>query len=457
MQPGVVNSIDGKNMIIVLFLICYLIFINNVFAGLYAVTACIALWLEWDVGINIGIIDIFLFASLPVAISLSKKHYEGNDTIKILVVLFIFFNCLTSFFNPLLAAAPLSEILWDIYKSAYIPLLFFVFYALIRNTETVKKLIILIIVSSTFSSIFGLIQAITQKPITISTGTYAQYLATAGYIQYFDIMRSFGTLSGSNHFGGFLIIPISLTASILFTPNSVNTKKWLWSALVLQVSALLFSLSRASLIGTSISLIIISILTKAYKSKPTLLLIVALIVSTCIGEMLGFRIIPYRIKSRVISIKNGKEDDAMTPRFARWEYFYKRSLEKPFTGWGYIADDEVSIHFEDVAVSPHNTYLLIAVKHGYISLAILLVIFILMLKKAFKNRCQSHESLTMAINTGIFSSMIGAFGFSAMYDSYFQESQIDILFWLLAAIVFKCLYLDSKGESVVQMSNQINY
>lgn len=432
-------------MLVPLF-ICFFIFVREPIKGVYTLAACISVWLEWRVGIRIGLID-FAVVGCFIGLALQPKiQIKENTFVKFLVISLCIVCIISSIAHPGLQLKDLFRRLWDIFKSIYIPLLFFIFYKIINNKKQLKNVIFLIIASSTISSIFGIIQAITQKPITVSIGTYGQYIRDGGTITYGEILRAFGTLTDANNFGGFLIFPLSLTIAILITNKNIVHKRKLWISAALQIISLLLSLSRGSLLGFVLSLFLIFLFSGVFKSFKTWIILILFAVVVFGGEAAGLHIIPNRIKNRTASIENGTKDDAMTPRFARWDYFLKKSLKRPLTGWGTIGDQETSEYFEGIAVSPHNTYLFIAVKRGYIAVAIVSLIVILTIIKAISNLRTIGDPLIKALNIGITSSFIGLFTLSAIFDPYLQENQVDIMFWLFVALCMKSKYLVQKEE-----------
>jgi O-antigen ligase len=440
---------------LIILAICFIVFIRKPIRGVYALAACIAFWLEWKVGLRIGLIDVAVIGcSLGIMLHPEAKAAEKTP-LKFLVVSLCLICIISSIWHPKMEMKDLFRRLLDIYKSIYVPLVFFVFYKLINTKQQLKNVIWLVIASSTATAIFGIIQAITQKPITLAVGTYGQAIRDGGYIEYAGILRAFGTLADANIYGGFLVFSTAITISVIILNNDIKYNKICWFAAGLQVLALLLSLSRGSLLGFVLSLVLVLLFTGLFKKIKTWAIIVLLMVVVVGGETAGLHIIPNRLKSRTISIEHGTKDDAMTPRYARWAYFYKRSLQRPLTGWGTVADPETNEYFEGIAVSPHNTYLFIAVKRGYIALAIVILIVILTVFSSFSNYRYINDPIIKGLNIGIMSSFIGLFSISAIFDPYLQENQVDIMFWLFVALAFKSKWI-VWNEAVETESQEIN-
>lgn len=150
-------------------------------------------------------------------------------------------------------------------------------------------------------------------------------------------------------------------------------------------------------------------------------------------------IIPGNVTARLFSVKEYKTDPAMQPRYDRWDYFYKRSLEKPFTGHGITADESTFDLFSDYAVSPHNTYLSIAVKRGYIALGIIILIIIKLVGGAKYIYVSSYDDYFKAVGLGIYAGLVGLFAISVMFASVLEETQFNILFWFILAVTLRSM------------------
>jgi hypothetical protein len=252
-------------------------------------------------------------------------------------------------------------------------------------------------------------------------------------------LRSFGTCWHPNDFGAFLIWPLSISISLYFIDDSYKYKKYLLIIIGLLGFALLLSYSRGAWAGIFLSSCIIYFYGRKF-IKLNYLLICLLLIGGLIGLKFVFSnidIIPGNLTKRIISFGSAKKDTAMIPRFGRWEYFYKKSLERPLTGFSTVVGEAELKEFSGDAPTPHNSFLYLAVKRGYIALGIVVIIIIKFGLMSFRLFKKSEDKFIKALSLGIFSGLIGIFFVAGMFGSFFEDFQINILFWLFLAITAK--------------------
>ncbi len=438
-----------------------ILFVLSPRLAVIALAACVSLWLEWKFtglfGIRLGLVDIAVVGGL-IGLFFSRIHETTRIPSKGLIITYMILSILAVVFSPVEMFESAGKLIWVPYKEIYVTLSFFLFYAVISHEKLLFKTVILILISACFSALIGIIQAILRYPFYLDIGTYGERMSSIASDIYNDMtLRVFGTLWHPNSFGTFLVWPLSISISLLIIDRQYKYKKILPFLIFIQGIALILTQSRGAWMGFMISLVIIALHTGIYKKASFLAFILAGIIAIgAIHIMIpDADLIPGDITKRFFSSKDVKEDPAMAPRYKRWEYFYKMSLERPLTGFGVIATKEVTEHFQDYAASPHNTYLSIAVKRGYIALAILIVILFKcarLSKKIFKS---SQDNFIKALSLGIFSGLIGLFCVSAFFDSFLEEKQLNILFWLLLAITLRAqafMGYDSKDNLTTQNS-----
>jgi O-antigen ligase len=125
------------------------------------------------------------------------------------------------------------------------------------------------------------------------------------------------------------------------------------------------------------------------------------------------------------------------------------------TGFGVTATDEVATHFEGYAASPHQTYLSVAVKRGYIALLIVLIILSRFLRSALSTYKSTTDLFLKGMLLGGLSGLVGLFGVAALFDPFLEEKQVNLLFWLLLAITLRAqafMGYDSEDNLTTQNS-----
>ena len=122
----------------------------------------------------------------------------------------------------------------------------------------------------------------------------------------------------------------------------------------------------------------------------------------------------------------------MLPRYARWDYFLGRSLERPWFGHGVVSDAAAFEALEGVAVSPHNTYLQIAMARGWPAALVLALctVRIVLDANAISRLSSQREK---GLGGGLLGGAIGAYCLGAMFDPLYEDSQIGVVFWLVMA------------------------
>lgn len=198
--------------------------------------------------------------------------------------------------------------------------------------------------------------------------------------------------------------------------------------------------------GMLVSFMIIGFYSKIWRFKRYLVILLILGVGIVSLRMAFPRlnIIPGgNITARVFSLIGAKKDPAMVPRYDRWKYFYEMSLRSPLTGLGTVVSESTREHFSDDAPTPHNTYLSLAVRRGYIALGIVLIIVLKTIFAARRLYQSFGDNYIKGLSLGAFSGMVGLFGVSGIFDPYLEDTQVHVLFWFIVAMILRWNYLTS--------------
>lgn len=430
-------------LFIILFVLCLvgIISYKSPYIAVLLLTALSSLWIEWSFpaiqDAKIGIVDVTVIGGLLGIIY--KRQDNQRVPLKGLILSYMVISLLAYFSNPLIQANGFLKIIWGLYKTVYITSTFFLFFIVLSSAKRIQKTVSFVIFSSVFSSLFGIVQGITQSPIGFKIGTYGE--SNVFNPQIGRSLRAFGTFVHSNEFAAFLIWPLSISLTLLFLDKEYKYRKYLPLFILIQGVALLFTFSRGGWMGFLLSFLIIGYYSKIYKKVSLFVIaILFLLMLSSLHEMFPkMNLVPGNFSARLFSVEKYKKDPAMEPRYARWDYFFKRSIEKPFLGHGTIADESTIEYFEDYAVSPHNTYLSIAVKRGYIALGIIILIIIKVAVSARKICTSSEDNFFVALGLGIFAGLIGLFCVTVMFGSMLEETQFNILFWFVLAITYRSM------------------
>jgi hypothetical protein len=433
-------------MLIALFILGLtgIISIKSPYAAVLLLTALISLWIEWSFPVffdaKIGVVDVAVVGGfLGVIFFCNKGQNDQKIPLKGLIFSYMIISILAYFSNPLIKSNDFLKIIWGAYKTIYVTSTFFLFYMVLNSEKLIQKTVNLVLFSSVFCSLFGIVQGLTQNPLGFKIGTYGESIIFKDHLR--GGLRAFGTFTHSNEFAAFLVWPLSISLTLFLLDKEYKYRKYLPFFILIQGGALLFTFSRGGWMGFLLSFIIIGYYSGIYKRISFLIIVLLFPLMGILlhGVFPKMDIIPGNVTARLFSVKEYKTDPAMQPRYDRWDYFYKRSLEKPFTGHGITADESTFDLFSDYAVSPHNTYLSIAVKRGYIALGIIILIIIKLVGGAKYIYVSSYDDYFKAVGLGIYAGLVGLFAISVMFASVLEETQFNILFWFILAVTLRSM------------------
>ena len=412
-------------------------------------------WIEWEfaglLGMKVGLIDVIIIGGFLGILAFFTKYqrarFKPYRNTAILIILFIL-TCLFVF--PLnYTGSDIVKFFWGLYKDIYITLIFFLVYLVIKNKKQIETVINLLILSSVIVSIMGLLQSFTRDPLQfIAVGTYKETLESVieEFFSHGGGYRAFGTLHHPNIFGGFLIWPLSICIAIFLLHKDYKYRKYLPVAITIQAFAILLSYSRGAWLGLFSSMIVLILYSGIYKKGAYILIIFAIVFGIILFSLISpqFDFLPGDIRYRFFSMGDLK-DPALVPRYERWSHFFNKSLERPLTGHGIVTSD-TSLDELEYAPTPHNTFLLIAVKWGYIALGVIIAVIIKYAVLASGLYKSSDDAFFKALGLGVFSGLIGLIGVTGMFSAFWGEDQITVLFWFLLAITLSAACLQVKNK-----------
>ena len=391
-------------------------------------------WFEWELthflSIKIGLIDIIALTALCRCLFL-KRETKTSSGIKIPYIktfsTFTFFMIVPLFLD----FQDIFRIFWAIYKLISFNIIYLIVFYCIQKKDDIKKLISLLLFSTSIASIIGILQTMTGNPIDfLSVGTYASSTEfNAGYW----LPRAWGSFRAPNEFAGFLIWPISITLGILITSNDRKKKRRFLSMLLIQITAFIITQSRSGLLGMMISFSIIVFLLKNRKS--IVIIIFGLLIFGLIHAMLPrVDLIPGDLGERFRSIfTKGTKAHSMTPRYQRWNFFLNEALQNPL-GKKKVSQEAIEAAGITYAETPHNTYLHLALKFGIGGLIAAFLILCGLLKTAYKISKKSKDNFTKGLTVGVFAGGVG-FMFHSFFEVLWSQWQTGVLIWFMLGII----------------------
>jgi hypothetical protein len=244
-----------------------------------------------------------------------------------------------------------------------------------------------------------------------------------------------------------LIVPLWLILSYRFEGAWWQRSQVSWWILVGILSiGLALSQSRASYVGFAFSLLVAAALRYESSYGKTVVALIAVLGLVFFASVYaGLPLLPQTVTVRLASLSSPWSDPAMMPRYARWEYFFERAKVRPLLGHGLVADAATVAYFENYAVSPHNTFLFVAVKRGFLASGVLLFVTLVTIRRSAR-LLRSHEPLFRALG------LAGVCGFFAQYivggffDVQIDDFQLTVLFWILVAVISRSHELMMRRE-----------
>ncbi|HEV2208401.1 MAG TPA: O-antigen ligase family protein [Verrucomicrobiae bacterium] len=415
--------------------------------GVMLIALTAAFWLEWQlpVGVRLSVFEVAIMGGLcGVAAGNDGLRFARNVPLSGRVGAFALATVVSFLYTHIVAftvSLTFDAVLWATFKPTLYVVSFFLFYAVLDNPESLQQALRLYLLSATVSAIIGLVQVATHRTLlSWFVGTYPdivedQLAAAGGY----DGTRAFSTLGHPTVFGHFMVIPLSIGLACLLASEQWRRKRMAWVAAILLALALMASGTRAAWIAFALSFGMLSWRLRLFRHRLFLPLLLGGIVAFAGAYKLN--LLPQTFENRLERMKHAETDDAMTPRYQRWAYFWNRSMQAPWFGHGIVAD-AAAFEALEYAVSPHNTYIELAVQRGWLATGIFAAIVLGFWGCAW-GLAGSPEDGIRGLGVGLFAGIVGSYTLGAMFDPLYEDSQSTIVFWLLLAIAARYSRLGS--------------
>jgi O-antigen ligase len=214
----------------------------------------------------------------------------------------------------------------------------------------------------------------------------------------------------------------------LWPAYRLRSKFLIFVLFILTVPALLFTLSRGSILSFPLAFIITGLLARRFKSVFIFLIVIYLFTLT-------IPILPKDVAFGIhssVRIFPGQEDPSWTARVDAWKYYLPRVNNYPIFGYGLASLPLGSVD---------NQYVMELLDTGIVGLGCLLWMLWRIFKSIFRiyNNTKDYfaRSLSFGFLTGFVALLIHAFTITNFYTIRTMES-----FWFLLAITIVC----SEGE-----------
>lgn len=424
--------------------------------ALLVLAALIPFHLEWEVeqlfGMMLGPVAIIVISVLigNFIKAVIKKNLQMFKVPYFLFwIIYGILSCAAFLHSPYFIS-DITRIPWHLYRVIWRALLIYPLIVInFKDKKTIKQAIIILFMSTTIVSLFGIFQSLSGKPlhififgITKQTLKYRSIFSTVPGNA--NMIRAYGSFVHSNAFASFLTFILSLSSALFFTDRAGKMKKLYGTISIITFLALILTFSRGGLVAFLVSFILISFLCKKRK------LMVYAITFGFIMLIIFPALLPDFMINRMKSISNPSQVEEMVFRTERWESFLEIILKNPLLGRGYST---LELGPGKIAQTAHNLYLHISVMQGIPALVVLLIFIfsnsIKLLTTVLKTDDTFIRGLTLGILGGLISLLV-----HGIVDALLGIEQISITFWFLAGLGTASVMIDrNKGYRIAGFIN----
>ncbi|WP_413853110.1 O-antigen ligase family protein [Candidatus Ruminimicrobium bovinum] len=305
---------------------------------------------------------------------------------------------------------------------------FFIANQNFENSDIIKKLLLIIVISSAIVLFIG---------FSCPKGEYIKTFLGA------KVFGSFGPFVNRNNAGAFLAMSLFTTLSLLFhifVKQSKNTPlKFIFIALsILFLIGVVFTRSRGAMLATFISLFALFILSGMYLIRDTKKSVIAVCVTIFLFSVFSYFIYIYRDSINEFASRKSVDDFSTQARIDLYNSAFKMLKEYPLTGTGVAAFPVAIGNYQEMNFSGypnylHNDWLELLLGIGYpagliIFLLIILTVYIFL--KNIKNLRHSKRALYIPLLCSLLSVSI-----ASSVDFHLHIPANAILFFTILAIL----------------------
>lgn len=373
-----------------------------------------------------------------------------KDPLLILIGIYILLHVTTALFsllNGLSLSSIVAGLLIDLRFVVYFSL---VYICILLFPEMRKNFLKIFMFGAIIVMIFAILQAFVLpidilKYIGYGQNTIQPYLTVDENLDY---IRINSTLRGPNSLGAYAVIVLSFIGAAILKRKIPPMKQSKVMASILVVGglvALWYSYSRSALIATVVAIGITLLVIFRSKLSRRVWIVGAIIIFAIIGGLYAIRDSDF--VSNVILHDNpttGSIDTSNQGHVVSIQESVSRMLTQPL-GSGIGSGGSASL-FGDSPLVIENYYLLVAHEVGWLGLAMLIIIFVMMLVRLWSSR-MSYVALS------VFVSGIGI-AIMALLLPIWADDTVSIIWWGLAGVAIGSWKIAS--DELSRANNQIS-
>lgn len=351
-------------------------------------------------------LDLAIFATFGVwalRYALAQETRFEFSSLGGIVLLFLFAAAF-SFALGLQYARPTSNNLRQFMEMILSIALFFVVINVVRDEKSLFLLTRALILGGAGAAFFGILFYVIPRDVTVWV---LDHLARFGYpggygaLRFVEddpngIMRAIGTSIDPNVFGGLLIMVGVITLPQIASKDPLFARKWVALMVLLDITALLLTISRGSLVGFLIGLVAIGLM--RYRK----LLLWGVIAAVIFGVLMLFTSFAQSYVQHFIAGIT-LQDRATLMRLGEYKDAVELISRHPVLGVGFTGTPEI-----DLYIGVSSLYLLMAEEMGLVGVAIFLITMLMFVNVLINGLRHSHQDAKLeALMLGILGAIVG--------------------------------------------------
>lgn len=352
----------------------------------------ISMWKE----LIIIVLGIFWVINLAIRKKMAFSWLEAD----IFLALFLLINIVY-----VLATKDASAAVWGLKSNCAFIVLYFLARSIRFRTLTQKNILDLLLGTTLIVNAVALLQYVVPPSFWLMFG-YSPYVSSYvdskplpiyhGIGENFDIIRLNSTLSGPNQLGAYLsIIALIFIATLYIKKYYTSAQKYsVWLLILSSVTVLVFTFSRAALIGFMVGFLILSLIKVPIKHKALLSSIAGIMLILFLG--IWSFVQPQSFDTYIVHGASTEE------RLVKWQEGTNIVLSNPLgLGLGQAGPVSRRLYGEDKGIISENWYLQIAEETGIISLLLILVGFFYLLKHLYDFSKKTIDPVAEQVSLGL--------------------------------------------------------
>jgi O-antigen ligase len=354
-----------------------------------------------------------------------------------------------------LAHAPLTSYLLRHFAEVLLSVgLFFLVVNSVKDAGRLQRIARALILSAFAAALLGIVLYVVASFVSedlavqaLSSLSRLGYPAGPGVLRYIRDdpelpMRATSTSVDPNVLGSLLNLVLAIGVLQLFSPRPVLRRPYLIVALSVLALCLGLTLSRGSILGLGVALVVVA--TLRYRKLWWLLAgaSVVLLVLPQTQALVAHFIEGFQLEDLATQMRLGEYKDALI--------LIRRH---PWLGVGFAGSPDI-----DTYIGVSNVYLLIAEQVGLIGLTSFLVVMLVFFIRAWRSRAAvasdpELEPLWWGLHAGIIGALVGG-----IFDHYFFNLDFHhsvTLFWLVIGLASSATSVISSRSSVASSSGEM--